>query len=99
MAGLPPLRVHDLRHGFVSLAAQEFPAHRLQALAGHADPRTTARYTHAKARPDDLDRLTRGTTASISAISSRTSSAACSTSSIGKPSSPASFANAAGQLG
>ncbi len=59
VAGLRPLRVHDLRHGFVSLAAQEFPAHRLQALAGHADPRTTARYTHAKARPDDLDRLTR----------------------------------------
>jgi integrase len=58
-AGLRPLRVHDLRHGFVSLAAQEFPAHRLQALAGHADPRTTARYTHAKARPDDLDRLER----------------------------------------
>jgi integrase len=59
VAGLRPLRVHDLRHGFVSLAAQEFPAHRLQALAGHADPRTTARYTHAKARPDDLDHLTR----------------------------------------
>ncbi len=59
VAGLRALRVHDLRHGFVSLAAQEFPAHRLQALAGHADPRTTARYTHAKARPDDLDRLTR----------------------------------------
>ena len=59
VGGLRPLRVHDLRHGFVSLAAQEFPAHRLQALAGHADPRTTARYTHAKARPDDLDRLTR----------------------------------------
>lgn len=59
IAGLRPLRVHDLRHGFVSLAAQEFPAHRLQALAGHADPRTTARYTHAKARPDDVDRLAR----------------------------------------
>ncbi len=59
MAGLRPLRVHDLRHGFISLAAQEFPAHRLQRLAGHADPRTTARYTHAKARPDDLDRLGR----------------------------------------
>jgi integrase len=59
VAGLRPLRVHDLRHGFVSLAAQEFPAHRLQSLAGHADPRTTARYTHAKARPDDVDRLAR----------------------------------------
>jgi len=57
LAGLRPLRVHDLRHGFLSIAARVFMPHEVQRLAGHADPRTTARYMHAKAQPHEADRL------------------------------------------
>lgn len=56
-AELRPLRVHDLRHGFLSIAARNFAPHEVQRLAGHADVRTTARYMHAKQRPDEGDRL------------------------------------------
>jgi integrase len=57
VAELRPLRVHDLRHGFLSIAARAFAPHEVQRLAGHADVRTTARYMHAKQRPDEGDRL------------------------------------------
>lgn len=48
LAGLPrPLVPHDLRHtcGVLSLKAGA-PLHRVQQQLGHADPRTTQRYTH-----------------------------------------------------
>lgn len=71
VAGLRPLRVHDLRHGFLSQAAKVFSPQDVQRLAGHADPRTTARYLHSKAAPDEAERLGRlfstGTAAEISA--------------------------------
>jgi integrase len=53
-AGLPRVRLHDLRHGFVTALARAGVAPRVaQALAGHADISTTLGvYTHV--RPEDL---------------------------------------------
>lgn len=54
-AGLKrPLVPHDLRHscGVLSLAAGA-PLHRVQQQLGHADPRTTQRYTHHLERLDN----------------------------------------------
>jgi integrase len=52
------LRFHDLRHTFGTLAASRFDAVNLQAMLGHADSRTTARYLHARPTAEDADRLT-----------------------------------------
>ena len=48
LAGLPPIRFHDLRHSCLSLLAQSGePIRDLQALAGHATASfTLQRYTH-----------------------------------------------------
>lgn len=46
-AGLPDVRIHDLRHSFASLAVgagASLPM--IGKLLGHASPRTTARYAH-----------------------------------------------------
>lgn len=79
-AGLRPLRVHDLRHGFLSIAAQQFAAHEVQRLAGHADVRTTARYMHAKESPHEVERLaaafTRGTPADATLVDTARAEAA-----------------------
>ena len=41
-AGIPHLRVHDLRHSAATFAAAErVPANYLQRMLGHSDPRTT----------------------------------------------------------
>jgi integrase len=56
-AGLRPLRLHDLRHTFVSLAIDMASPIEVQAWAGHRDARTTARYTHYKSRRDEARRL------------------------------------------
>ncbi|MEE9386801.1 MAG: site-specific integrase [Nannocystaceae bacterium] len=46
-AGVPDLRIHDLRHGFASVgAAQGLTLFEIGALLGHTTPATTARYTH-----------------------------------------------------
>jgi hypothetical protein len=45
---MPALRFHDLRHTFGTLAAQGFDLVNVQAMMGHADSRTTARYLHAR---------------------------------------------------
>jgi Phage integrase family len=46
-AGLRPIRLHDLRHTFGSLAGRMNVSNReLQEWMGHADAKTTARYTH-----------------------------------------------------
>ena len=57
LAGLRPLRLHDLRHSFASLAMGIASPVEVQAWAGHRDVRTTARYTHYKSRADEARRL------------------------------------------
>jgi integrase len=58
-AKLRALRFHDLRHTFGSLAIRELGTLDVQHLMGHADSRTTARYTHYKSRSDEARRLAR----------------------------------------
>lgn len=46
-AGLPDLRVHDLRHSFASFLVNAGRSlYEVQELLGHADIRTTSRYAH-----------------------------------------------------
>jgi len=55
---LRPLRFHDLRHSFGTIAANaSLSTRELQAWMGHADARTTARYTHYRERGDEAARL------------------------------------------
>jgi integrase len=56
-ASLPPLRFHDLRHTFGSLAINVGSQVEVQAWMGHADVRTTARYLHYRRRADEARRL------------------------------------------
>jgi integrase len=56
-AELRPIRFHDLRHTFGSLAIRQLGAFELQHLMGHADSRTTARYTHYRSRSDEAQKL------------------------------------------
>jgi integrase len=57
-AKLRPLRFHDLRHSFGSLAARAAESPReLQEWMGHADLKTTARYTHYRPRGGEAARL------------------------------------------
>jgi integrase len=57
-AGLEPIRFHDLRHTFGSLAITQAESVReLQDWMGHADARTTARYVHYKPRKGEARRL------------------------------------------
>jgi integrase len=58
-AGLRPLRFHDLRHAFGSIAVREVDTTTLKAWMGHAKLVTTERYLHAKPRHDDAARLDR----------------------------------------
>ncbi|WP_245401305.1 site-specific integrase [Nocardia albiluteola] len=60
--GYEHLRRHDLRHtGLTWFADAGVPLHRLQAIAGHTDPRITQRYLHPniKALQDDGQRVSR----------------------------------------
>jgi len=52
-AGLPPLRFHDLRHTFGSLAINFASIVQVQNWMGHADIKTTMRYLHHKSRADE----------------------------------------------
>lgn len=46
-AGLPDLRVHDLRHSFASFLVNAGRSiYEVQELLGHSDIRTTSRYAH-----------------------------------------------------
>jgi integrase len=57
-AGLRPLRFHDLRHTFGTHGRTSAESDReLQEWMGHADVRTTARYTHYRPRKDAARRL------------------------------------------
>jgi integrase len=62
-AKLRPLRFHDLRHTFGTIAASAVLSGReLQEWMGHADLKTTARYLHYRAavtKPDVWPRLSR----------------------------------------
>ena len=47
LAGLPKVRLHDLRHQFASLMASNGRSlYEIQAILGHAHPQTTMRYAH-----------------------------------------------------
>lgn len=56
-AGLPPVRFHDLRHVFGSVAVREFPLSDVQAMLGHAHVTTTMRYVHYRSGSEDAKRL------------------------------------------
>jgi integrase len=53
------LRFHDLRQTFGTLATQGFDLVNVQAMMGHADSRTTARYLHARPAAEDAAKLSR----------------------------------------
>jgi integrase len=57
VAGLPPVRFHDLRHCFGSTAVRAFPLSDVQAMLGHAHITTTMRYVHHRPGADDAARL------------------------------------------
>ena len=57
-AGLRPIRLHDLRHTFGSLAGRmNVSTRELQEWLGHQDAKTTARYTHYRSRGGEAARL------------------------------------------
>ena len=56
-AKLRPLRFHDLRHTFGSLAINRASIVQVQHWMGHADIKTTMRYLHHKSRADDAKLL------------------------------------------
>ncbi len=57
-AGLRPIRFHDLRHTFGTLAVRGAESIvELQAWMGHADVKTTMRYTHYREQHDAAERL------------------------------------------
>jgi len=58
-AGLRSLRFHGLRHGAGSLVARHADARFVQQFLGHSRITTTERYMHAKARPEDVERVNR----------------------------------------
>jgi integrase len=58
-AGLKPLRFHDLRHSFGTLAVQVFPLTDVKAFMGHADVSTTMIYVHHVPQIDAAERLSR----------------------------------------
>jgi integrase len=56
-AKLRPIKFHELRHTFGSLAIREIGAFDVQHYLGHADARTTARYTHYRTRTGEAAKL------------------------------------------
>jgi len=58
-AGLRNIKLHGLRHGAGSLIARQTDAVFVQHFLGHAKLATSERYMHAKARPEDVERLNR----------------------------------------
>lgn len=56
-AGLRPIRFHDLRHTFGTLAVQKCPLSDVKAYMGHADITTTMVYVHHVPQIDAAERL------------------------------------------
>ncbi len=56
-AGLRPLRFHDLRHSFGTMAVRAFPITDVQTWMGHADITTTRKYIHYSPQPEAAARL------------------------------------------
>jgi integrase len=52
-AKLRPLRFHDLRHTFGSIAIDQATIVQVQAWMGHADVQTTMKYMHHRSRAGD----------------------------------------------
>lgn len=63
----PPLRFHDLRHTFGTLAVQVWPLVDVQAYMGHASISTTMIYAHHVPKHDAADALTGLVAAAVSA--------------------------------
>ena len=61
-AGLRSLRFHDLRHTFGSLASRVAMPLEVQHWLGHADARTTQRYSHHRPQTEDAAKLARAFT-------------------------------------
>ena len=57
-AGLPVLRLHDLRHTFGTQAIRAFKIHEVQRMMGHRHITTTERYLHYAPDPDAAAKLT-----------------------------------------
>ncbi len=57
-AGLPRIRLHDLRHSFGTQAIRVLKVHEVQRLMGHRHLVTTERYLHYAPDPDTAMRLT-----------------------------------------
>jgi integrase len=58
-AGLEPIRFHDLRHTFGTIAVQAFPLTDVKAFMGHADIQTTMIYIHHVPQRDAAEKLSR----------------------------------------
>jgi integrase len=61
-AGLPRIRLHDLRHSFASqLTMTGAPQRAVQKYLGHSDPKMTMRYSHLspEADQDYVNRLSK----------------------------------------
>jgi integrase len=56
-AGLPPIRLHDLRHTFGTQAIRRFKIHEVQRMMGHRQITTTERYLHYASDPDAAAKL------------------------------------------
>lgn len=56
-AELKPMRFHDLRHTFGTIAVQAFPLSDVKAFMGHADIQTTMIYVHHVPQHDAAERL------------------------------------------
>jgi integrase len=56
-AGLRPLRFHDLRHSFGTMAVRQFPITDVQTWMGHADIATTRKYIHYAPQPEAAAKL------------------------------------------
>jgi integrase len=66
-AELSPIRFHDLRHTFGTLAVQVFPLSDVKAFMGHADISTTMVYVHHVPQVDAAERLSGALRAGIGA--------------------------------
>jgi integrase len=56
-AGVRPLRFHDLRHSFGTMAVRVFPITDVQTWMGHADIATTRKYIHYSPQPEAAAKL------------------------------------------